>query len=96
MIEEVKEVRIRDRELMIENRRYIYHRVRMTPVFKVPREINNKAYKIIDDTDVSLTIVYKINYVVNIDAWYDGNQKKVGIRVAGNPALELKRIGYGE
>jgi len=96
VIEEVYEVRIRDRELVIENRKYIYHRVRMTPVFKVPREINNKAYKIIDDTDVSLTIVYKINYVVNIDAWYDGNQKKVGIKVIGNPALELKRIGYGE
>jgi hypothetical protein len=96
VIEEVYEVRIRDREMFIENRKYIYHRVRMTPVFKVPREINNKAYKIIDDTDVSLTIVYKINYVVNIDAWYDGNQKKVGIKVIGNPALELKRIGYGE
>jgi hypothetical protein len=69
VIEEVYDVRIRDREMFIENRKYIYHRVRMTPVFKVPREINNKAYKIIDDTDVSLTIVYKINYVVNIDAW---------------------------
>jgi hypothetical protein len=96
VIEEVYDVRIRDREMFIENRKYIYHRVKMTPVFKVPREINNKAYKIIDDTDVSLTIVYKINYVVNIEAWYDGNQKKVGIRVTGNPALELKRIGYGE
>jgi hypothetical protein len=96
VIEEVYEVRIRDRELMIENRKYIYHRVRMTPVFKVPREINNKAYKIIDDTDVSLTIVYKINYVVNIDAQYDSRYKKVTVEVRGNPALELKRVGYGE
>jgi len=71
----------------------------MTPVFKVPREINNKAYKIIDDTDVSLTIVYKINYVVNIDAEYGVNDKRkpqVMVNVKGNPALELKRIGYGE
>ena len=70
----------------------------MTPVFKVPREINNKAYKIIDDTDVSLTIVYKINYVVNIDAQYKSNQQGriVWVEVKGNPALELKRIGYGE
>jgi predicted methyltransferase len=68
----------------------------MTPVFKVPREINNKAYKIIDDTDVSLTIVYKINYVVNIDAQYYSTSGKVNITVLGNPALELKRIGYGE
>jgi hypothetical protein len=68
----------------------------MTPVFKVPREINNKAYKIIDDTDVSLTIVYKINYVVNIDAQYDSRYKKVTVEVRGNPALELKRVGYGE
>ncbi len=96
VIEEVYEVRIRDRELMIENRKYIYHRVRMTPVFKVPREINNKAYKIIDDTDVSLTIVYKINYVVNIDARYDGDLRGVVVTVVGNPALELKRVGYGE
>jgi hypothetical protein len=96
VIEEVYEVRIRDREMMIENRKYIYHRVKMTPVFKVPREINNKAYKIIDDTDVSLTIVYKINYVVNIDAQYHSTDGKVKITVIGNPALELKRIGYGE
>ncbi len=99
VIEEVYEVRIRDRELMIENRRYIYHRVRMTPVFKVPREINNKAYKIIDDTDVSLTIVYKINYVVNINAEYgvnDEGKPQVMVNVKGNPALELKRVGYGE
>jgi hypothetical protein len=98
VIEEVYEVRIRDRELVIENRKYIYHRVKMTPVFKVPREINNKAYKIIDDTDVSLTIVYKINYVVNIDAQYKSNQQGriVWVEVKGNPALELKRIGYGE
>jgi hypothetical protein len=96
VIEEVYEVRIRDRELVIENRKYIYHRVRMTPVFKVPREINNKAYKIIDDTDVSLTIVYKINYVVNIEAKYSREQTGVGVTVVGNPALELKRIGYGE
>jgi hypothetical protein len=68
----------------------------MTPVFKVPREINNKAYKIIDDTDVSLTIVYKINYVVNIDAQYNRFNNKVQVEVTGNPALELKRIGYGE
>jgi len=68
----------------------------MTPVFKVPREINNKAYKIIDDTDVSLTIVYKINYVVNIDAEYSKKIKGVVVTVIGNPALELKRIGYGE
>ena len=70
----------------------------MTPVFKVPREINNKAYKIIDDTDVSLTIVYKINYVVNIDAQYksDSRDRIVSVEVKGNPALELKRIGYGE
>ncbi len=96
VIEEVYEVRIRDREMMIENRKYIYHRVKMTPVFKVPREINNKAYKIIDDTDVSLTIVYKINYAVNIDAQYHSTDGKVKITVIGNPALELKRIGYGE
>jgi len=99
VIEEVYEVRIRDREMFIENRKYIYHRVKMTPVFKVPREINNKAYKIIDDTDVSLTIVYKINYVVNIDAQYKGHQfqnPQVRVEVKGNPALELKRIGYGE
>ncbi len=99
VIEEVYEVRIRDREMMIENRKYIYHRVRMTPVFKVPREINNKAYKIIDDTDVSLTIVYKINYVVNIEAKYIGNlnnRSQVKVEVKGYPALELKRIGYGE
>jgi hypothetical protein len=96
VIEEVYEVRIRDRELMIENRKYIYHRVKMTPVFKVPREINNKAYKIIDDTDVSLTIVYKVNYVVNIDAQYDSDLNGVLVKVVGNPALELKRIGYGE
>jgi hypothetical protein len=98
VIEEVCEVRIRDREMFIENRKYIYHRVRMTPVFKVPREINNKAYKIIDDTDVSLTIVYKINYVVNINAQYKSNLqwKQVFVDVKGNPALELKRIGYGE
>jgi hypothetical protein len=68
----------------------------MTPVFKVPREINNKAYKIIDDTDVSLTIVYKVNYVVNIDAQYDSKLMGVVVKVVGNPALELKRIGYGE
>jgi len=71
----------------------------MTPVFKVPREINNKAYKIIDDTDVSLTIVYKINYVVNIDAQYKINRynnPQVEVGVKGYPALELKRIGYGE
>jgi hypothetical protein len=99
VIEEVYEVRIRDRELMLKNRKYIYHRVRMTPVFKVPREINNKAYKIIDDTDVSLTIVYKVNYVVNIDAQYKGDLREVStvsVEVKGNPALELKRIGYGE
>jgi hypothetical protein len=96
VIEEVYEVRIRDRELMLKNRKYIYHRVKMTPVFKVPREINNKAYKIIDDTDVSLTIVYKINYVVNIDAQYDSRYKKVTVEVRGNPALELKRVVYGE
>jgi hypothetical protein len=96
VIEEVYDVRIRDRELMIENRKYIYHRVRMTPVFKVPREINNKAYKIIDDTDVSLTIVYKVNYVVNIDAEYSDVNDSVGVKVNGTPALELKRIGYGE
>ncbi len=98
VIEEVYEVRIRDRELVIENRKYIYHRVKMTPVFKVPREINNKAYKIIDDTDVSLTIVYKINYVVNIDAEYksDSRDRIVSVEIKGNPALELKRIGYGE
>jgi hypothetical protein len=98
VLKEVYEVRIRDREMMIENRKYIYHRVRMTPVFKVPREINNKAYKIIDDTDVSLTIVYKINYVVNIDAQYksDSRGRRVFVDVKGNPALELKRIGYGE
>ncbi len=68
----------------------------MTPVFKVPREINNKAYKIIDDTDVSLTIVYKINYVVNINAEYSDVNGSVGVKVNGTPALELKRIGYGE
>jgi hypothetical protein len=96
VVEEVYEVRIRDREMMIENRKYIYHRVRMTPVFKVPREINNKAYKIIDDTDVSLTIVYKINYVVNIEAHYESARDRVRVEVRGNPALELKRIGYGE
>jgi len=96
VIEEVNEVRIRDREMFIENRKYIYHRVKMTPVFKVPREINNKAYKIIDDTDVSLTIVYKINYVVNIEAQYDSDVSGVKVTVVGNPALELKRIGYGE
>jgi hypothetical protein len=99
VIEEVYEVRIRDREMMIENRKYIYHRVRMTPVFKVPREINNKAYRIIDDTDVSFTIVYKINYVVNIDAQYEEPQfqnPRVRVEVKGNPALELKRVGYGE
>jgi len=62
----------------------------------VPREINNKAYKIIDDTDVSLTIVYKINYVVNIEAEYNGFNNKVQVEVNGTPALELKRIGYGE
>jgi len=97
-LKEVYEVRIRDREMFIENRRYIYHRVKMTPVFKVPREINNKAYKIIDDTDVSLTIVYKINYVVNIDAQYKSDLRAgmVFVEVKGNPALELKRIGYGE
>jgi hypothetical protein len=90
VIEEVYEVRIRDRELIIENRRYIYHRVRMTPVFKVPREINNKAYKIIDDTDVSLTIVYKVNYVVNIDAEFLTMPKpQVKVEVKGAPALEL-------
>jgi hypothetical protein len=96
VIEEVYEVRIRDREMMIENRKYIYHRVKMTPVFKVPREINNKAYKIIDDTDVSLTIVYKVNYVVNIEAHYESARDRVRVEVRGNPALELKRIGYGE
>jgi len=69
----------------------------MTPVFKVPREINNKAYKIIDDTDVSLTIVYKINYVVNIDAEFLTMPKpQVKVEVKGAPALELRRIGYGE
>jgi hypothetical protein len=98
VIEEVYDVRIRDRELMLKNRKYIYHRVKMTPVFKVPREINNKAYKIIDDTDVSLTIVYKVNYVVNIDAQYKSDlaDSMVSVEVKGNPALELKRIGYGE
>jgi hypothetical protein len=98
VLKEVYEIRIRDREMMIENRKYIYHRVKMTPVFKVPREINNKAYKIIDDTDVSLTIVYKINYVVNIEAHYEigRNNDRVRVEVRGNPALELKRIGYGE
>jgi len=99
VIEEVNEVRIRDREMFIENRKYIYHRVKMTPVFKVPREINNKAYKIIDDTDVSLTIVYKVNYVVNIEAQYKSDSREgptVSVEVKGNPALELKRIGYGE
>jgi hypothetical protein len=97
VIEEVYEVRIRDREMMIENRKYIYHRVKMTPVFKVPREINNKAYKIIDDTDVSLTIVYKINYVVNIDAeFFTRPESHVEVKVKGAPALELRRIGYGE
>ena len=69
----------------------------MTPVFKVPREINNKAYKIIDDTDVSLTIVYKINYVVNIDAEFlTRPEPHVEVEVKGAPALELRRIGYGE
>jgi len=97
VIEEVNEVRIRDREMFIENRKYIYHRVKMTPVFKVPREINNKAYKIIDDTDVSLTIVYKINYVVNIDAEFlTRPEPHVEVKVKGAPALELRRIGYGE
>ena len=96
VLKEVYEVRIRDREMFIENRRYIYHRVKMTPVFKVPREINNKAYKIIDDTDVSLTIVYKINYVVNIEAHYEIAWNRVRVEVRGYPALELKRIGYGE
>ncbi len=96
VLKEVYEVRIRDREMMIENRKYIYHRVRMTPVFKVPREINNKAYKIIDDTDVSLTIVYKINYAVNIEAHYEIARNRVRVKVRGNPALELRRIGYGE